>query len=625
MLQVIGLEEPMRDYYMIDNLLGTCSLRSQDKATCAGVFSLPCVGQLAVMTPIGRVEGLTPTNAANQKKMACAICDSDRTPLEVASCGQLRHGACRHCLRAALCQPLERHPLSSSNGSMGCVAMGCTGRFALRDLLSILETKAERAHVLSVVTAIRNREVHHETDASRLRTKQQRLKAAVHFLQKPQIAARDRESIGAYLRENGVEDDVLTAAIDIVDGKQELEECFVERESMLGSTHHAPVFVGGNEETPEHVEAVSAEQELLQVKPDLLLMPQPKKKVARRALRQEIDKQATAAAECLTQDGWACLDDFASLEVVQKIRAEIDDLRPFYSASEIWVGASAAVGAQVVVPSVRGDHVLWMCGGHQQCSKDAGVEPCDEGVRRKFRLTKSGGAKRLDQSMVAMFPHLKAHLKAVDKFVLGHLTHKLPYKLGDLDSRSDAMLAVYPGNGSRFQAHVDNTSQDGRKLTVLTYLNPDWTPCCGGQLRLHFDRCPSKDIFPIAGRLVLFYADQVKHEVRPTWDKARVAITVWYYSKNERKAALAKATLPAVDTSDDDRRLARQFAESLCDPNVTDDVSSLAEQAERLPLNSQKILAHMVGVPASHFAVAVSRLSPTDLANLKTRFARMGV
>lgn len=503
--------------------------------------------------------------------------------------------------------------------------MGCTGRFALRDLLSILETKAERAHVLSVVRAVRNSEIQRETDASRLRTKQQRLKAAVDFLQKPQIAARGREAIEAYLRENGVEDDVLAAAIDVVDGKQELEECFVERETMHGGTHHVPVFAGGDEETPEHVEAMSAEQELLQVKPDLLLMPQPKKKLARRALRQEIDKQANAAAVRLTEDGWTCLDDFVSLETVHKIRAEIDDLRPFYSASEIWVGASAAVGAQVVVPSVRGDHVLWMCGGHQQCSKDAGVEPCDEGVRRKFRLTKSGGAKRIDQSMVAMFPHLKGHLKAIDKFVIGHLAQKLPSELGDIDSRSDAMLAVYPGNGSRFQAHVDNTSQDGRKLTVLTYLNLDWTPCCGGQLRLHFDRCPCKDIFPIAGRLVLFYADQVKHEVRPTWNKARIAITVWYYSKNEREAALAKATLPAVDISDEDRRLARQFAELLCDPNVSDDVSALSEQAAKLPSNSQQILAHMAGVPASHFAVAVSRLSSTDLANLKTRFARMGV
>ncbi len=41
-------------------------------------------------------------------------------------------------------------------------------------------------------------------------------------------------------------------------------------------------------------------------------------------------------------------------------------------------------------------------------------------------------------------------------------------------TRSDVMLAIYPGGGARFAKHIDNTANDGRRLTLLCYLNPNW-------------------------------------------------------------------------------------------------------------------------------------------------------
>ena len=38
---------------------------------------------------------------------------------------------------------------------------------------------------------------------------------------------------------------------------------------------------------------------------------------------------------------------------------------------------------------------------------------------------------------------------------------------------------------SSLQAHIDNTAKDGRRLTVLTYLNPKWHRNFGGALGLH--------------------------------------------------------------------------------------------------------------------------------------------
>jgi Rps23 Pro-64 3,4-dihydroxylase Tpa1-like proline 4-hydroxylase len=47
------------------------------------------------------------------------------------------------------------------------------------------------------------------------------------------------------------------------------------------------------------------------------------------------------------------------------------------------------------------------------------------------------------------------------------------------------MIAKYSGDGARFQKHVDNTAEDGRRLTLLMYMNADWKQEEGGALRLH--------------------------------------------------------------------------------------------------------------------------------------------
>jgi hypoxia-inducible factor (prolyl hydroxylase) len=47
-------------------------------------------------------------------------------------------------------------------------------------------------------------------------------------------------------------------------------------------------------------------------------------------------------------------------------------------------------------------------------------------------------------------------------------------KLSGIYERSDVMLSNYPGDGSRFANHIDNTTDDGRRLTLVVYLNPGW-------------------------------------------------------------------------------------------------------------------------------------------------------
>ena len=69
---------------------------------------------------------------------------------------------------------------------------------------------------------------------------------------------------------------------------------------------------------------------------------------------------------------------------------------------------------------------------------------------------------------------------------------------------------------------------DNRRVTAILYLNPDWQPEHGGQLRLHLD--PPRDVEPFSERLVVFLSDRVEHEVLPAFAD-RWAITAWYYPR----------------------------------------------------------------------------------------------
>mmetsp|Transcript_30890 Transcript_30890/g.37624 ORF Transcript_30890/g.37624 Transcript_30890/m.37624 type:complete len:307 (+) Transcript_30890:71-991(+) len=108
----------------------------------------------------------------------------------------------------------------------------------------------------------------------------------------------------------------------------------------------------------------------------------------------------------------------------------------------------------------------------------------------------------------------------------------------------NAKLAV-TSPGSTYPLHVDNTlgitgstNDDTRKLTCILYLNPDYEPDHGGELRLVLgDEHSHLDLTPEGGRMVLFWSDEIPHEVLPcaphqskddiTTRYDRYALTVW--------------------------------------------------------------------------------------------------
>lgn len=97
--------------------------------------------------------------------------------------------------------------------------------------------------------------------------------------------------------------------------------------------------------------------------------------------------------------------------------------------------------------------------------------------------------------------------------------------------RFDTQIALYPGDGARYDRHRDAFhGQTNRRLTAIYYPNVDWRPDHGGQLRLHFGDI-SEDIEPLADRLVIFLSEYLDHQVLPVFHP-RAAITAWFYGSS---------------------------------------------------------------------------------------------
>lgn len=85
--------------------------------------------------------------------------------------------------------------------------------------------------------------------------------------------------------------------------------------------------------------------------------------------------------------------------------------------------------------------------------------------------------------------------------------------------------AIYPP-GTFYEKHLDQfKTTNNRKISFACYLNQNWQPGDGGELRL-FRESGHLDVEPVAGRIALFRSDTVEHEVLKT-HKDRYSITGW--------------------------------------------------------------------------------------------------
>ena len=85
--------------------------------------------------------------------------------------------------------------------------------------------------------------------------------------------------------------------------------------------------------------------------------------------------------------------------------------------------------------------------------------------------------------------------------------------------------------GDFYKRHVDAfVGQSNRKLSVVFYLNDEWTEEDGGELWVYEDdmaKEPFESVLPKRGRLVAFLSERFPHEVRPS-HKTRHSIAAWF-------------------------------------------------------------------------------------------------
>ena len=78
------------------------------------------------------------------------------------------------------------------------------------------------------------------------------------------------------------------------------------------------------------------------------------------------------------------------------------------------------------------------------------------------------------------------------------------------------------GGREQVPLHINNpmgNGMDARKLTAILYLNPGWVEGMGGEIRLFVvgeDGVKNVDLSPVGGRLLLFWSDEIPHEVLAT-------------------------------------------------------------------------------------------------------------
>ncbi|MCF2504848.1 2OG-Fe(II) oxygenase [Dyadobacter sp. CY107] len=85
--------------------------------------------------------------------------------------------------------------------------------------------------------------------------------------------------------------------------------------------------------------------------------------------------------------------------------------------------------------------------------------------------------------------------------------------------------ALYP-TGSFYKKHFDQFRNDSsRQYSMIMYLNTDWAPEDGGELRIHtLDY--QQDIAPTNGKSVFFKSSELEHEVLLT-NRPRMSVTGW--------------------------------------------------------------------------------------------------
>jgi SM-20-related protein len=192
----------------------------------------------------------------------------------------------------------------------------------------------------------------------------------------------------------------------------------------------------------------------------------------------DIDQMCSA----LYQEGWAVLDNFLSGSFIHLMRGDLmalDQEEKFHKAG---IGREQDF---IRREDIRSDRICWL----------------DD-----INDTQHLFMQMLDQLMTA-----------VNRRLFLGMNH------------FEAMYAIYEP-GQFYRKHMDSfKGQRNRIMTLVFYLNPNWSAEQGGELVLYPEEgdTPITTLLPKAGTVVAFLSEEFPHEVLPTHD-TRYSVAVWF-------------------------------------------------------------------------------------------------
>lgn len=201
-------------------------------------------------------------------------------------------------------------------------------------------------------------------------------------------------------------------------------------------------------------------------------------------VNNELTSQLNKLADQIAENGFAVIDDFLSNEEIDSILALQGFKNGLLQFKKAGIGKNQD---KQINEAIRGDYIQWI----------------DPNNAEPPLLTYLGRLKQ----------------------VIAFVNQSLFLSLKDCEVHQ----TIYP-IGSFYKRHLDQFKKDDhRKLSVICYLNKDWKEADGGQLRMFIGH-ESKDVLPVAGRLVCFRSDLLEHEVLPA-TRERLSLTGWLIDK----------------------------------------------------------------------------------------------
>jgi SM-20-related protein len=201
-------------------------------------------------------------------------------------------------------------------------------------------------------------------------------------------------------------------------------------------------------------------------------------------VNNELTSQLNKLADQIAENGFAVIDDFLSNEEIDSVLALQGFKNGLLQFKKAGIGKNQD---KQINEAIRGDYIQWI----------------DPNNAEPPLLTYLGKLKQM----------------------IAFVNQSLFLSLKDCEVHQ----TIYP-IGSFYKRHLDQFKKDDhRKLSVICYLNKDWKEADGGQLRMFIGH-ESKDVLPVAGRLVCFRSDLLEHEVLPA-TRERLSLTGWLIDK----------------------------------------------------------------------------------------------